>query len=107
MSLVRIFGSPPRDGATRTSGRPSGSPWNASSSPLGDQRGNPGLELKASVVSWLAEPPSGSATQICTSPERSDRKATLRPSGERLARKSALVEAIADAAGERAGAPGA
>ena len=58
-------------------------------------------------VSWTALDPSGSASQISHSPERSDAKATRRPSGESWGMPSRLVEEIETTGGEEAGAPGA
>src|SRR5271157_2137712 len=58
-------------------------------------------------VSWTAFEPSGSASQISVGPERSESKATRRPSGENWGDMSGLVEAMAALGGEDAGAPGA
>jgi hypothetical protein len=58
-------------------------------------------------VSWEALDPSGSASQISHFPERSDVKATLRPSGENWDIPSLLVEEIETTDGDEAGAPGA
>src|SRR5262245_1812543 len=46
-------------------------------------------------VSCVAFDPSGSATQISGSPERSDPNVTRRPSGDNWASSSSLVEEIA------------
>jgi hypothetical protein len=58
-------------------------------------------------VSWTAFAPSGSASQISDSPERSVAKATRRLSGENWGFESALVEEIETTGGEEAGTPGA
>src|SRR6186997_2075984 len=97
-------GWPPRAGTTSTSGRPSGSPWNAIIVWSGDHLGYPGLI--AIEVSLKAFDPSGSATQNSYSPERSDRNTTRRPSGVRLGVRSPRVDAIATTGGDAAGAPG-
>jgi hypothetical protein len=66
-----------------------------------------GVERNASDVNWNASAPSWRATQICDSPERFDRNASWRASGDRLAIASTRVEATAIADGDDAGAPGA
>ena len=104
MPLVMLRGWPPWAGTTSTSGRPSGSPWNAIIVWSGDHFGYPGRI--AIDVSWKALDPSRSVTQNSNSPARSDRNATRRPSGVRLGVRSLRVDAIATAGGKAAGAPG-
>ena len=57
-------------------------------------------------VSWTALDPSGSASQISPSPERSDENATRRPSGESWGMSSSLVEEIETTGGDEAGRAG-
>src|SRR4051795_6011120 len=58
-------------------------------------------------VSWTALEPSESASQISHDPERSDAKATRRPSGESWGVESIFVEEIAITGDAEAVAPGA